>query len=56
MFKILVGWLGEKWRDSRKCYYGYRMEAIKIVLVRKDGQAPTPTGNSSRTFETQADL
>ena len=34
--------------------YGYRMEAIKIVLVRKDGQAPTPTGNSSRTFETQA--
>lgn len=34
--------------------YGYRMEAIEIVLVRKDEQSPTPIGNSSRTFETQA--
>lgn len=34
--------------------YGYRMEAIKIVLVRKDGQSPSPIGNSARTFETQA--
>ena len=34
--------------------YGYRMEAIKIALVRKDGEGLTPVGTSSKTFDTQA--
>jgi len=30
------------------------MEAIKIALVRKDGEGLTPVGTSSKTFDTQA--